>query len=123
MQDEQLLATKLQEAVMVVGSASMVILGFGRVKVRRSRRGSAKKAGDSGREKFCLTTAQEVSREPQFNDQSLAMGSERAGAILLLSVRSLACAEAERVNELLSTAFTKASWMDTWVTPPRCWSP
>ena len=88
--EEQLFATKLHEAVIVVRSASMDIRGFGRVKVRRSRRGSAKKAGDSGREKFCLTTAQEVSREPQFSDQSLATGSEMEGASLLLSVRSLA---------------------------------
>ena len=116
--DEQLFATKLQEAVMVGGRASMHILGLGSVKVSRSQRGSAKKAGDSVREKLTRTTAHEVSREPQFSDQSLAMGSWELGASLLLSVRSRAQAEGERLKVVRSTALSSASWMDTWGAPP-----
>ena len=116
--DEQLLATKLQEAVMVGGSASILILGFGSVNVRRSQRGSAKKAGDSGREKLARTTAQDVSREPQLSDQSFATGSPRVGADLFESVRSLECAEGVRVKVVRSTALTRAAWTDSCGAPP-----
>ena len=117
-QEEQLLATKLHEAVMVGGRASIHILGLGRVKVSRSQRGSAKKAGASGSEKLTRTTAHEVSSDPQFRDQSFAMGSVGLGAILLLSVLSRAQAEGVRLKLVRSTALSRASWMETWGAPP-----
>ena len=110
MQDEQQLATKLQEACRSDGSGETNILGFGRVKVRKSERGSAKKPGELGFSKFTLTTAPEVLREPQRSDQSLAMGSLVEESCRLKSVRSLDCADGVNSKTVRVTAVTRLSY-------------
>ena len=85
------MATKLQDIWRSVARGGRNILGFGRVKVKNSERGSAKKSGASFRSKSALTMEQDVSREPHCSDQSLAMMDAFSLDIssLLLSVLSL----------------------------------
>ena len=93
-QMEQVLATKLQLARRETGMGVMNIFGFGRVKVKKSDLGSQKNSGHSSSLKSLLTTAQEVSRDPQAMKQPLVMVE------LLMSSRRL---ESVRRRELVES--------------------